>query len=121
MIRNSRPFLSIIVPTFNRLALLKETIPAALQQANETGAELIVVDDSSTDETRAWLLGLCPQLRCLGTETNGGPGPARNLGIASARAGFFLPLDSDCLLMDGALRTIASVLEEHAAQFSAFF
>ena len=50
-----------------------------------------------------------------------GPGPARNLGVASAAGRFFLPLDSDCMLMEEALQTISRVLQKHADDFRAFF
>ena len=118
-----KPFLSIVIPAFNRLELLKKAVPAVLQQADEANAELIVVDDSSTDGTWPWLMEYSSNagVTCLRTARNAGPGPARNLGIAQASAPFFLPLDSDCELMEGALRTISGVVEERAAQFNAFF
>ncbi len=44
---------SVIIPTFNGLSLLKKNVPAVLS-ALRSGDELIIVDDASTDNTVSW-------------------------------------------------------------------
>jgi glycosyltransferase involved in cell wall biosynthesis len=50
----SRPFFSVIIPTYNRELLLKRAIDSVLSQTY-TDCEILVVDDGSTDQTQALL------------------------------------------------------------------
>ena len=92
------PRVSIVIPTFNRKRLLAEAIASVLAQG-EQDFELIVVDDGSTDGTAEDLATRHadePRLRVV-RQTNGGSGPARNRGLAEARAPWTAFLDSDDL------------------------
>ncbi len=48
------PFISVIIPTFNRVNLLKETVGSVRNQ-KFNDFEIIVVNDGSTDGTDEWL------------------------------------------------------------------
>lgn len=78
--------LSVILPTFNRAASLPGAIGALLRQSAEPCTyEVIVVDNNSTDETRAVLASLKdPRLRIV-REARQGLWFARNAGLAVAR------------------------------------
>src|SRR3954449_1587267 len=79
--------ISVIIPTFNRAHLLERAITSALSQTLPP-AEVIVVDDASTDDTRALLAGLCgrdARIRPILQPQNQGPSGARNRGLAEAR------------------------------------
>jgi glycosyltransferase involved in cell wall biosynthesis len=89
---------SVIIPTYNRCALVTQAIDCALAQ-ERVELELIVVDDGSTDETYDVLkrrLDGEPRAHIL-RKKNGGTASARNLGIANARAVWTAFLDSDDL------------------------
>jgi glycosyltransferase involved in cell wall biosynthesis len=91
---------SIIVPVFNRAALLREAVASALGQTYRP-IEVIIVDDASTDDTpRAIdeLVARHPEIRPTRRE-NGGPGQARESGRQLARGEFIQYLDSDDLLL----------------------
>ena len=61
-----------------------------------TDFELIVVDDASTDGTVAAAEAIAdPRLRVVRRAANGGPGAARNSGVAAAQGGIVAFLDSD--------------------------
>lgn len=88
---------SVIVPVFNRPAMLARAVESVEAQTYGQ-VELILVDDGSTDETAA----LCDELaqsRAGFTTTihsqNGGPGAAREAGRRMARGEFIQYLDSD--------------------------
>jgi glycosyltransferase involved in cell wall biosynthesis len=89
------PLVSVIVPTYNRAAVLGRAIESVLAQTMRD-LELLVVDDASSDETQA-LLARCgdPRLRVLRQAQNGGVARARNAGAAAARGRFLAFLDSD--------------------------
>jgi glycosyltransferase involved in cell wall biosynthesis len=91
----SKPQCSVILPTYNRMATLPRAVASVLAQ-EVADFELIVVDDCSTDATRAWLSAQGdPRLRVLRSERKLGPSGARNLGLAAALADVTAFLDSD--------------------------
>lgn len=97
------PRLSIIVPAFNNGNYLAPCL-AALRDGLQTAAELIVVDDASTDETPAVAVaaGAC----VLRMPRNGGPGAARNHGAAHATGDVLLFVDADVVVAPGALARV---------------
>lgn len=83
---------SIIIPTFNRLAFLKKAI-ASIECQTCQDFELIIVDDGSTDETPSYLKTLSHTIILL--QRNKGVSFARNQGIKVARGRYIAFLDSD--------------------------
>lgn len=85
---------TVVLPTYNRLAVLPRAVKSVLDQ-DEPDFELIIVDDS-TDETPKWLASLTePRIRVIRPERRRGVGAARNVGIAAARAPVVAFVDSD--------------------------
>lgn len=89
-----RPLISVIIPTFNRLKLLKETI-ASVQAQTFTDFELIVVDDGSSDGTLQWLETV-PGISFL-SQANSGIAASRNKGASLSRGRWLSFLDHDDL------------------------
>lgn len=87
------PQVSVIIPTYNRAALIPKAIDSVLQQTF-TDFEIIVVDDGSTDDTAAVVKAYGDRVRYVLT-TNGGTGHARNVGMQHARGRYLTFLDSD--------------------------
>jgi GT2 family glycosyltransferase len=92
--------LSIIVPAYNSPRELAECL-AALRADAPPDAELIVVDDASTDDTAdiAEASGAC----VLRLARNAGPGAARNHGLARAKGDVVLFVDADVVVAPGAV------------------
>src|SRR5215475_8837664 len=91
------PRCTIILPTHNRAATLPRAVASVIAQ-NEPDFELIIIEDGSTDETRAWLAALDdPRIRVTLSEHSQGPSAARNIGIDMATAPVLAFLDSDDL------------------------
>ena len=104
------PKVSVIVPTYNLSGLLKDTIDTVLAQTQDD-LEIIVVDDGSTDGTRAVVNSIGDsQIRYFYKE-NGGASSARNFGLARSRGRYIAFLDHDDLWPADYLRTMITSLE----------
>lgn len=95
------PLVSVVIPTYQRADLILGAIESCLAQ--EIAAEVIVVDDGSTDGTGDVVARSGLPVRYL-TQTNRREGAARNLGIRHAGAPYVAFLDSDDTLERGKLR-----------------
>jgi glycosyltransferase involved in cell wall biosynthesis len=92
-----RPVASVIIPAFNREAVLFRAIASIIEQSFRDW-EIIVVDDGSTDQTAQAVLRLAqsePRVRLIRHESNRGAQAARNSGIRAARGEWIAFLDSD--------------------------
>jgi glycosyltransferase involved in cell wall biosynthesis len=99
---------SVIIPTFNRAALLADTLRSVFAQ-RFTDFEVIVTDDGSTDDSAAVLQQYEGRLRVL-HQSNQGPGAARNLAAAGAIGRYLAFLDSDDLWFPWTLDVYASIV-----------
>ena len=88
---------SIIIPTFNGASRIGNCLDALLPQITGRDAEILVVNDGSTDNT-AGVVENYPQVRLI-TQANAGPAAARNLGAREARGAILLFTDDDCVPM----------------------
>ena len=85
--------ISVIIPSWNRADRLAAALDSVLAQSL-AAHEIIVVDDGSTDNTRALLDQHYPGVRYL-YQKNGGVSSARNTGIKAACGDWIALLDSD--------------------------
>jgi glycosyltransferase involved in cell wall biosynthesis len=108
---SATPLFSVIVPTYNRLELLKQTL-ASIWAQSKADFEVIVVDDGSTDETLEYLRSLESKIEIL-RQTNRGPGAARNAGAKLARGAYLAFLDSDDVWFPWSLQVYQHVIERH--------
>lgn len=96
-------FLSVIIPTYNRLPILRQCLQALESQQLAEPVhqfEVVVVDDGSTDDTVAWIAGHqaeLPHVRLIRQE-HGGPAQGRNRGVAAARGEVVVFIDSDLVV-----------------------
>ncbi len=91
------PFVSVILPTYNRASELGKAMQSVLDQTYEN-LELIVVSDGSTDETEQVVKAFQdPHVRYICSEKNGGLAYARNLGIREAKYDLLAFHDDDDL------------------------
>ncbi|MEM8997599.1 MAG: glycosyltransferase [Acidobacteriota bacterium] len=94
--------LSIVIPTRDRHARLRQTLEATVAQRREVDFEIIVVDDGSASSAEGATRGLATPVRFLRLPP-GGPARARNRGAALARAARVLFLGDDTRPAPGAL------------------
>lgn len=85
--------MTCVVPAFNSERFIGEALQSILQQKIPP-AEVIVVDDGSTDATAEVVAGFMPRVRYIRQRTVGPPA-TRNAGIAAARHDLIAFLDAD--------------------------
>jgi glucosyl-dolichyl phosphate glucuronosyltransferase len=103
------PVASIVIPTRNRRATLVPLVEALLPQAGAANAEVVVVDNGSSDGTAEALATLVPTAgERLRTVVEGEPGAtrARNAGARAARGPVLAFTDDDALPRPGWLAAL---------------
>lgn len=98
------PTASIVVPTFDRLTDLRRVVEAVADQVSAlpVQAEIVVVDDGSTDGTSDWLDARAPELGLTVLhQDNGGPAKARNRGVEASNGEVVLFLGDDTVPQPG--------------------
>src|ERR1019366_7971915 len=96
------PLVSILIPCYNGAPWLAATLESALTQTWRN-TEVILVDDGSTDDSRAIAQGFAPRGVQLIAQPNAGDSAARNRALRAARGDYFQFLDADDLLSPGKL------------------
>jgi len=107
--QKATPKVSIIIPTYNRCAWIKNAIDSVLQQTYQN-FELLIIDDGSTDITKSVLTKYENSIKYFYQE-NKGPSSARNLGIRKAKGEFISFLDSDDRWLKRKLETQVKLAE----------
>jgi GT2 family glycosyltransferase len=106
-LRRDRVKLSIVIPTKNRLPALRNTVEALTEQAlGEHEAEVVIVDNGSTDGTLEWLehsRSRFPMPFEVFSEPTPGVSAARNAGVRRARHDYILFLNDDTAPADRGL------------------
>src|SRR5437762_10442063 len=95
------PDISVIIPCFNAEHFIREAIESVLQQTH-CDFEIIVVDDGSTDGSRAIVESIGPTIGLV-CGPNLGASAARNRGTRLAKGEFIQYLDADDVLAPDAL------------------
>jgi glycosyltransferase involved in cell wall biosynthesis len=106
---SNTPLVSIIIPTFNRAALLAETLDSVLSQTYQNW-ECIVVDDGSTDHTGVLMEKYCAmdnrfQYFQRPADRLPGGNAARNYGFEMSKGAFIQWFDSDDIMLPNYLKS----------------
>ena len=108
--RMTRPYISVLVDTYNHERFIEEALVSVLEQG-VAGAEyeVVVVDDGSTDRTPEIVGKFAPRVRLIRKE-NGGQASAFNAGIPECAGEIIAFLDGDDWWERGKLQAVADVL-----------
>jgi glycosyltransferase involved in cell wall biosynthesis len=112
-------FFSIVIPTYNRLPILRKCLRALESQKYDgdliEGYEVIVVDDGSTDNTAEWIESekeQLPHVRFF-EQNHKGAAIARNTGIEKAQGDTIVFIDSDLVVIPEFLQCHAQTLAQN--------
>lgn len=114
---------SVIIPAFNCAATVKEAALSALEGNKEAVAELVLVDDKSTDKTLSILRALemeYPIVKIICHEQNLGGASARNTAVKNCGEDYIFCLDSDNILAPGSLSRLVAFANENDADVASF-
>ncbi|MBC7289090.1 MAG: glycosyltransferase family 2 protein [Armatimonadetes bacterium] len=105
--------LSVCIVTWNCREYVLECLRSISAEAEELAAEIIVVDNASTDSTPDAVAAQFPNVRLIVNPTNRGFAAANNQAIAVARGEFVLLLNPDTVAPPGALRELLQIARAH--------
>ena len=104
------PLFSIVIPTFNRADTMMDTLASCWKQTC-TDFEVILVDDGSSDNTRAVAESVEHKALRYIYQDNAGPAAARNTGLDAATGRYIAYLDSDDVWLPDHLAHAKTALE----------
>jgi hypothetical protein len=104
--------LSVVIVSYNTEALLRNCLGSIVPQAG-TEAEVIVVDNASTDGSRTMLAKEFPSVRTILNGSNMMWAGGNNQGASAATGDLLLFLNSDTEAKDGALGAFIRFFDEH--------
>lgn len=109
------PIVSVIIPHFNRAALLAKTVES-VRASTFANYEIVIVDDGSDVGSRGEINRLVDKdLKILDRDGKKGPSRARNIGARAAKGQFLIFLDSDDLMAPWCLEQRLNAVNQFAA------
>jgi glycosyltransferase involved in cell wall biosynthesis len=104
---------SVVIPLYSKAAFITSTLETVLGQSLKP-REIIVIDDGSTDQSAAIVADYAKQHPMAGIrliyQSNAGPGPARNRGIAEGQGEWIAFIDGDDRWAENHLESLAEVV-----------
>jgi teichuronic acid biosynthesis glycosyltransferase TuaG len=112
---DTEPLLSVVMPAYNAEKYIAESIESVLKQTF-TDLELLIVDDGSTDRTRAIIdeFAIVDKRIKLLCQDRGRQGKARNLAIKNSRGKYIAFLDADDTWLPNKLQVQVDILKHRA-------
>jgi GT2 family glycosyltransferase len=103
---------SVVIVSFNTREVLRQCLESVFDNAKELQAEVIVLDNASTDGSPEMIEQDFPQVRLIRSTVNLGFGAANNVALQQARGRYFVLLNSDAFFAKGALALAIRHMEE---------
>lgn len=108
------PGLSVCVINYQGRGVIGATLDA-IRRLEPGPAEVILVDNASTDDGVAFVRAAYPEVTVLAMPDNRGPGPARDAGYRAAKGRFVALVDNDVMPAPDCLALLTRALVEHEA------
>ncbi len=111
---------SYVVPVYNKAAFLPQVLQALAAERDETGGEIILVDDGSTDASPRLLsdFAAAGTNARLFTQPNAGVAAATNRGFALAQCEYVRLVDADDTVVAGSTRRLRRAMAEEGVEFA---
>jgi len=107
--------LSIVIVNYNARCFTEQCLHAVAIATSGMDAEVIVVDNASSDGSLPYLQPIFPWVMFIASPANIGFGGASNLGAANARGKFLLMLNPDTLVSETSLHAALDIMKAQPA------
>ncbi len=101
--------IAVVILNFNGKKFLEKFLPIVIQRSD--GAEIVVADNASTDDSVEYLQTNFPDLRLLINEENSGFAGGYNWALSQVKAEYFVLLNSDIEVTDNWLEPLLELME----------
>ena len=108
---------SVVVPNYNGIAFVEQCLKTLIKDAQE--AEILLVDNGSTDGSRELVAEHFPQVRVIALKENYGFCRAANEGMKAASSPYVILLNNDTEVIPGFTKALVSALQLEPSAFSA--
>ena len=102
--------ISIVIPTYNAEKFMPTLLDSIFHNKIDD-MEVVIVDDCSTDDTVR--ISKSFPVRVINMEKNSGPAKARNIGVEAAKGDIIYFLDSDVIVLDGAIKEVKDYFDQN--------
>lgn len=104
---------SVVIVNWNTREILHDCIKSIYEQTRNIVFEVIVIDNASSDGSVAMVKADFPQAILIANQDNRGFAAANNQGIAIAKGRYVLLLNSDTIVLDGAIQKTIAFADQH--------
>lgn len=104
---------SIIIVNWNTRDILRDCLESVYEQTKDISYEVIVIDNASSDDSVQMIKSKFPQVILIENAENRGFASANNQGIQIAKGRYCLLLNSDTIVLDGAIQKTLAFADQH--------
>lgn len=109
----ARPDLSVVIVNWNTHDVVRGCLESVLAELRPLAAEVIVVDNASTDGSAGMIAREFPQVRLVANDANRGFAAANNQGMRIAQGSYVLLLNPDTVVLPGAIESTLRYARRH--------
>ena len=106
--------LSIIVVSWNAKRYLAECLDSIIRETGDLDAEIIIVDNASTDGSPEFVEEKFPMVRLMRNRENLGFAKANNIGLKICNGEYICLINSDVMIMEGCIDRMLAFMERHS-------
>ncbi|MBP1616201.1 MAG: putative glycosyltransferase [Bacteroidetes bacterium] len=106
--------LTVVILTWNSERYISNCLNSLLDSLNDIQAEVVVIDNGSTDSTRKLISAFSDErIQVIYQSKNKGVSTARNIGLRKAKGEYILLLDIDTVTNGTAIHSLLNFIEKH--------
>jgi len=111
--QRERMDVSVIIVSWNTRDILQDCLESVYAQTRGVSFEVIVVDNASSDGSVEMVRSQLQQVTLVANRDNRGFAAANNQGMQIARGRYILLLNSDTVVLDGAIQKVVAFADQH--------